>query len=384
MLSRFSRHIATLLAAAVGLAGLVAVLFAWRLPPFQSSLEITEDAYIQGEVTEISPQVAGQVDRVSVGDFQTVSQGDVLIHIDDRIFRQNLVRAEAELSMRQAAVATLEQDIAAARAQVRAAEARVQAVSSELSLAESSLEKYERLQKSHAISDLEAERSLRTRDQAKAAYQEALADLDAARQGLTSISSQRRTLEARIEEADAAIKLAEIDLGNTEIRAPVDGQMGQVSARLGQYVTPGMSLTSLVPESRWVIANFKETQLEGLQAGQPVSFRVDALGGREFKGWISRFSPATGSQFSVIRASNATGNFIKIAQRVPVRVEIQPGQAGLQQLVPGMSVVVHVDTSDEPLSAQSEAAGEPRRPGSAEEMDISDVQYPSASLRTEL
>ncbi len=350
MLSRLSRHIATFLAIIVGITGLFAILYAWKLPPFQSSLELTEDAYIQGEVTMLAPQVSGAIEEVAVQDFQHVSKGDLLIRIDDRIYRQQLAKAKAVLAVKEAAISTLEQDTETARAHIRSAEARAQSARSSLSLAESSLERFSKLQESHAISDLEAEEHLGSRDQANAALQEALADVAAARQDLASISSRRQSIDAEIDEAKATIDLAEIELANTEITAPVDGRLGQVGARTGQYVTPGTRLTSIVPEHIWVIANFKETQLEGMKIGQPVTFDVDALGGRELTGTISRFSPATGSQYSVISANNATGNFIKIAQRIPVMINIDARQAGLDQLVPGMSVVVRVDTAAKPVT----------------------------------
>jgi multidrug resistance efflux pump len=142
--------------------------------------------------------------------------------------------------------------------------------------------------------------------------------------------------------------LAEIDLQNTRITAPEDGQLGEVGARLGQYVSAGTQLLTLVPERIWVVANFKETQLPGMSVGQPVTFTVDALNHAALNGRIERFSPAAGSEFSVIRTDNATGNFTKVAQRVPVRISIDPGQALADRLVPGMSVVVSVDTNAQP------------------------------------
>ena len=150
---------------------------------------------------------------------------------------------------------------------------------------------------------------------------------------------------AAVEGAEAAVHLAEIDLSNTRITAPQDGRLGEVQARLGQYVSAGTQLMALVPNQVWVIANFKETQLAGMRTGQPVSFTVDALRHARMTGTIERFSPAAGSEFSVIRPENATGNFIKIAQRVPVRIAVDPGQPLAERLAPGMSVVVSVDTS---------------------------------------
>ena len=139
--------------------------------------------------------------------------------------------------------------------------------------------------------------------------------------------------------------LAEIDLGTTRITAPQDGTLGEVSARLGQYVAAGTQAMALVPDQVWIIANFKETQLADMAVGQKVAFSVDALKRARLTGTIERFSPAAGSEFSVIRPDNATGNFVKIAQRVPVRIAVDPGQPLAERLSPGMSVVVSVDTA---------------------------------------
>lgn len=182
-------------------------------------------------------------------------------------------------------------------------------------------------------------------DQAKASLSANAAAVDVARQDVQSAIVNRQSLEAGVQGAEAAVHLAEIDLQNTRIVAPQDGRLGEIGARLGQYVSAGTQLFALVPEQVWLIANFKETQLAGMRIGQPVSFTVDALRQARLTGRIERFSPAAGSEFSVIRPDNATGNFIKIAQRVPVRIAIDPGQELARQLAPGLSVVVSVDTS---------------------------------------
>jgi multidrug resistance efflux pump len=155
--------------------------------------------------------------------------------------------------------------------------------------------------------------------------------------------------------AQAALRLAEIDLGNTELRAPSDGQLGAVTVRVGAYVSAGSQLTSLVPPQRWVVANLKETQMAHVRPGQPVTFTVDALEHAALRGHVERSSPATGSEFSVIPPDNATGNFVKIAQRIPVRIAIDPGQPLAAQLKPGMSVVVSIDTGVAPREGAASA-----------------------------
>lgn len=356
MLSRVTRHAATLLAAGLGTAGVVAILYAWHLPPFTSTVKVTEDAYVRGQVTTLAPQLSGNVAEVAVQDFQRVVEGDLLVRIDERSYRQRLAKAQSALRAHRAALANVEQDRIVAEAAVRSADAGVTAAEAALKVAEANLARTERLETRGVVAQRAADEERLERDQAIAARDQARALADSARQKLAAIASQRRSLEAAVDSAQAEVALAEIDLENTRILAPVDGRLGEVGARVGQYVTAGTRLATLVPDSVWVVANFKETQLAGMRIGQPVTFSVDALGGAELSGTIERFAPATGSEFSVIGASNATGNFIKIAQRLPVRIAIDPGQPLAESLAPGMSVVARVDTARAVRPGRAEAA----------------------------
>ncbi|MEG1326554.1 MAG: HlyD family secretion protein, partial [Janthinobacterium sp.] len=195
------------------------------------------------------------------------------------------------------------------------------------------------------LSQREHDQSRATQAQMAAALAQARANLDIAQQSVHSVVVNKQALEAAVANAQAAVKAAKIDLDNTRIVAPSDGQLGQVTVRQGAYVNSGAQLMALVPRQMWVIANFKETQMNGVQEGQSATFHVDALDGAVLTGQVERISPATGSEFSVLPADNATGNYLKIAQRIPVRIRIDPGQANARRLVPGMSVVVSVDTS---------------------------------------
>ena len=180
---------------------------------------------------------------------------------------------------------------------------------------------------------------------ALATIRQATATHAAAREDVVAVVVNRRAIEANVEAARAAVRLAEIDLENTRIRAPRDGQVGEIGVKLGQYATPGTQLLALVPEQVWVRANFKESQTARMQPGQQAVLRFDALENAKLRGRVERISPATGSEFSVIRPDNATGNFTKIAQRLPVRIRIDEQQPLAMRLRPGMSVVVHIDTS---------------------------------------
>ncbi len=198
------------------------------------------------------------------------------------------------------------------------------------------------------VTQSDADQANAALEQARATLSQAQAGLDVARQDLQATIVGRAGLEAAVAGAEASVRLAEIDLENTRVLAPQSGRLGEVGARLGQYVAAGTQLMAVVPERVWIIANFKETQLDGMQAGQPVSFTVDAVRGVTFKGRIERFSPAAGSEFSVLRPDNATGNFTKVAQRVPVRLAIDPDQPMASRLAPGMSVVATIDIDDDP------------------------------------
>lgn len=347
-MTRLFRSFSTYIALAIGLAGLAVILYAWRLPPFASAVETTENAYVRGQVTVIAPQLAGYVAEVRVQDFATVKRGDLLLRIDDRIYVQKLEQARASLAAQQAALANSEQARAASEARLRASQANVASAEAARRTAEANWGRIEPLRERGVVSQTSTDQSQQALDQARASLAAANAAVDVARQDVQTAIVNRQSLEAAAEGAEAAVHLGEIDLQNTRITAPQDGRLGEVSARLGQYVSAGTQLMALVPAQTWVIANFKETQLPGMRVGQPVDFTVDALHHATLTGRITRFSPAAGSEFSIIRAENATGNFIKIAQRVPVRIAIDPGQPLAERLAPGMSVVVSVDTSASP------------------------------------
>lgn len=339
------RSVSTYIALAIGLVGLAVILYAWRLPPFASTIETTENAYVRGQVTVIAPQLAGYVAEVPVQDFATVKQGDLLLRIDDRIYAQKLEQARAGLAAQRAALANSDQSRAAADARLRAAVANVASAEAALRTAEANWSRIEPLRERGVVSQTSTDQSQQALEQARASLAASNAAAEVARQDIQTAIVNRQSLVAAVEGAEAAVHLAEIDLSNTRILAPQDGRLGEVSARLGQYVAAGTQLMALVPSKVWVIANFKETQLAGMRVGQPVSFTVDALRHARLTGRIERFSPAAGSEFSVIRPDNATGNFVKIAQRVPVRIAIDPDQPPAGKLAPGMSVVVSVDTA---------------------------------------
>lgn len=300
------RVVSIFTAAAIGLIGVLVILYAWQLPPFTRHSQFTDNAYVRGQTTFISPQVSGYVTAVNVQDFAYVKPGQVLFQIDDRIYKQRVHQAQATLAMKEAALKNNLQQRKSAEAVIQRNEAALQNARAQNQKNQADLKR---------VQDLTADGSLSIRER------------DSAR-------------------ASAALELAEIDLNNTRIVAPTAGQLGQISVRLGAYVSAGTHLTSLVPPQHWVIANMKETQLAQIRIGQPATFTVDALNGETFSGTVQSISPATGVEFSAISPDNATGNFVKIAQRIPVRIAVKDGQKNSSRLRPGMSVQVTIDTRE--------------------------------------
>lgn len=337
----------TLIAAIIGIAGVLLVLFAWHLPPFAASEPTTENAYVRGRVTSIAPQLSGYLSEVDVHDFQQVTQGDLIARIDDRVWRQKLAQAEAGLAAARAALAVGEQNVRSAEAVRRANEAALASARAALASAESDNRRAEELSSRGVSSDAAREQAQLARQQAAAVVQQAEAQLDIQVQAIESARTEVSARKADIANAEATVELARIDLANTAIHAPEDGRLGQVSARLGQYVTAGTALVPLVGPDIWVVANFPETGLHGMRLGQRVNISVDALQHRSFTGRVESFSPATASEFSLLAGTNATGNFTKIVQRLPVRISVDPGQEMGEHLAPGLSVIVTVASGPE-------------------------------------
>jgi len=319
---------------ALAIAALLSVLAAFGLPPFGWHVEVTDNAYVRGRTTVIAPQVSGYVVAVPLTDYAQVKTGEVLVRIDDSTYRARVEQARANLAAAVAALANNSQAHASSVASLSGQEAG-------LARARADIGRVNELVKDGSV-------SVRERDQTQAALLQAQSAAEVARQSIRTVEVGRGGLEAQVAAARAALNAAQIDLEHTVIRAPESGQVGEVGVRLGQYVTNGTQLMSLVPADRWVTANYKEAQTAHMAEGQAASFRVDALAGARFTGRIERLSPAAGSEFSVLKPDNATGNFVKVPQRIGVRIAIDPGQKLAERLRPGMSVVTRIDTSGGP------------------------------------
>lgn len=342
---RRAQIISALTFSLVALVGVLIVLYAWRLPPFSSAVVSTENALVRGQVTLIGTQIPGYVVDVKVQDFQYVKQGDLLAQIDDRTYQQRYAQAQAQLAAQKAALDNWAQSHRTAEAGVLLNQAALANAEAQATKAVADLKRVDSLAADGSLSLREQDSSKAARAQTAAAVAQARASLEIAKEQVRSVSVNKQSLEAAVASAEAALKAAKVDLDNTRIVAPEDGQLGQVTVRKGAYVNTGAQLMGLVPKQLWVIANLKETQMNNVQVGQPATFKVDALDGAQLTGVVERISPATGSEFSVLPADNATGNYVKIAQRIPVRIRIDPGQAKARRLAPGMSVIVSIDTS---------------------------------------
>lgn len=326
------------------LAGALLVLYAWGLPPFVRTVQTTDNAYVRGQTTVVAPQVNGYVTQVLVQDFQSVKKGDVLARIDDRIYRQRVEQAEANLAAQIANLNNSEQSQRSSQAQVSGQEAAIESARAQLARARADMRRVQELTAEGSLSLRERDQTLAALRQAEAAVRQAEVQRTVASEQVRTVTVNRGGLEAAVENARAALRLTQIDLANTIIRAPQDGQVSEVGVRLGAYVTAGTQLLFLVPRNVWVVANFKEAQTAKMAAGQRATVSVDALAGELLTGRVEQLAPAAGSEFSVIRTDNATGNFVKVPQRIAVRIALDPKQSLLPRLRPGMSVEAKVET----------------------------------------
>lgn len=329
---------------ALAITGVLLILYAWRLPPFVSSIETTENAYVRGQTTIIAPQVSGYVAEVLVQDFDTVRAGQVIARIDNRIYQQRVEQAMAARDGQIATLANAEQSQRSSAATLGGQAAAVINARAQLQRAQADMRRVNELVQEGSVSLRERDQTLAALRQAEAAVLQAQAQRSVAAEQVRTVEVGRGGLKAAVSGADAAVRLAQIDLSNTVIRAPQSGRLGEVAVRLGQFVTAGTQLTTLVPPRVWVSANFKEAQTARIAPGQPATARVDALGGAVLRGTVERLSPAAGSEFSVIRPDNATGNFVKVPQRITVRIALDTRDPLYRRLSPGMSVEARVDT----------------------------------------
>jgi membrane fusion protein (multidrug efflux system) len=332
------------------LRGVVATLvfviagITWYWASTARFIESTDDAYVGGEITMLSAKVAGFIQTVTVVDNQAVKAGDLLLKLEDRDYRAQLTRAEASVAAQRAALANIEASRRMHHAVIEQASATVAGAAAELARTKYDFDRYRTLSADQFATRQRFEQAEAEHEKAKAADRRARAALDAAERQLEVFDTQQQQTQAALDQALAERDLAQLNLSYTEIRAPIDGVVGNRSARAGAYASVGAQLLAIVPvRGLWVDANFKESQLARIREGETVEVVADVLPGIRFRGRVASLAPATGAQFSVIPPENATGNFTKIVQRVPVRIELEDDGAELGKLRPGLSVAVYVD-----------------------------------------
>ncbi len=314
----------------------------------------TDDAYVQADITTLSAKVSGYVESVAVMNNQSVRAGDLIARIDPGDYRLALQAAQDKLSTQQSTILRIGRQEEAARASVAQAAAQVDAARADAARAAADYGRQRELARSDFASKARFDQAKADRDRTEAAVKSAQAALAAAEANVDVLGAQKGEAERVAAELATAVERAKRDLSFTDIRAPVDGVIGNKAVEVGTYVQPGARLAALVPlTSVHVDANFKETQLAALTPGQRVHIEVDAFPDRDIVGTVESVSPASGSVFSLLPAENATGNFTKIVQRVPVRIVVAPEVAQEGLLRPGLSVVVSVDRRDPGTAART-------------------------------
>jgi membrane fusion protein (multidrug efflux system) len=336
-----------LLMAAMTLAALGLAVYGWRWWSVGRFLESTDDAYLQADNVTIAPKVGGIVATVAVDDNQAIKAGDTLVQIDDRDYRAAVDQARGTVAAGDADIRNLDAQEALQRSLIVEADADLASAQAALRFADQEYKRFSALVHGGAgtVQRVEqAEADLRSRT---AQLDHARANAAAARQQLDVIRSQRQRAEAMLTADRARLAQAELDLEHTRLVAPVDGVVGDRSVRAGQFVQPGTRLLTVVPMSDiYLTANFKETQLARMRPGQKVEVELDTFPGEPIGGTVASLAPGSGSQFALLPPENATGNFTKIVQRVPVKIRLDAVSPLAGRLRPGLSVTATVDTRD--------------------------------------
>jgi membrane fusion protein (multidrug efflux system) len=352
----------------LGALGLLAVIvaagFGYHWWTEGRYIQYTDDAYVGGDVAVLGAKVPGYIAQVAVTDNQHVRAGDLLVKLDDRDYRANLAKAEGAVQGQQALLQNLDANRRLQEAVILQARATLASAQAEAVRARDDRARYQSLKADSAVSIQSWQKADADYKQAQAAQQKADAELLAAQRQVDVIDTSKAQAQASLAQAVAERDLARLNVAYTEVRAPVDGMVGNRRARLGAYAPAGAQLLALVPaQGLWVDANFKESQLAGMTPGQRATIEADVMPGRVFHGSVASIAPATGSQFSVLPAENATGNFTKIVQRVPVRIVLDDADARLGLLRPGLSVVARVDErGDAAPATHAPAAATPAPP----------------------
>jgi membrane fusion protein (multidrug efflux system) len=348
---RRKRLIIVALVAMVLLTG--AAWFGWYWYTTLRWLESTDDAYTQADNTVISPKVGGYVSRLLVGDNQVVKQGQLLLEIDPRDYKAAVDQAQADVNSAEANIRNIDAQINLQQAVIAQAQADIASAESALTFAQQENARYQELVRTGAGTVQRAQQAAADLREKTATLAHNHATLDQAQKQVAVLRTQRGVAEATLQHNRAVLDQAKLNLGYTSITSPIDGAVGDRSVRVGQYVQPGAQLMTIVPMARgiYVVANFKETQIRRMFRGQRADITIDTFPGVRLRGTVDSLAPGSGAQFALLPPENATGNFTKIVQRVPVKILFdQPDSPVLAQLRPGLSVVATVDLRTTPAN----------------------------------
>jgi membrane fusion protein (multidrug efflux system) len=334
------------------IAGVLALAYWWLVGRFMQS---TDDAYLQADSVTVAPKVSGYITDVYVGDNVTVKPGDPLVRLDSRQYQAALDQAQATVDAREADIQRAQAGIQQQRAAIEQAKAQLLVAQVASRHAEDEVRRYAPLASTGAESGDQLSVLTSNRDQARATLAADTAAVDQAQARITDLTAQIAQARAQLEAAQASARQSQLDMQDTLVRSTLGGRVGDRTVRVGQYAQPGTRLMTIVPvQSVYLTANFKETQIGRMRAGQHARIHVDALPDADIHGVVDSFAPGTGSEFALLPPENATGNFTKIVQRVPVRIRLDTNDQTRKLLVPGLSVTVDVDTRTSTDYAQPE------------------------------
>ena len=334
-------------------AVIAAVIYGVRWWTVGRFIESTDDAYLQADSVTIAPKVSGYVSEVYVTDNQAVAVGQPLVRLDRRQYQAVLEQANATIAARKADIERGAAELLQQQANIAQARAQLQGARSAETHAIEEVKRYEPLVATGAETNEKLADLVNARNQAAATVAADTAAVQAAQRQPATTQAQIEQARAQLQASEASFRQAQLDTQDTVISSTLAGRVGDRSVRVGQYAQPGTRFMTIVPvQDVYLVANFKETQIGLMRAGQPATIHVDALSGTDLHGSVVSFSPGTGSQFALLPPQNATGNFTKIVQRVPVRIHIDAGQETRAVLVPGLSVTVRVDTRSGQESAK--------------------------------
>ena len=343
MLKRNLKRILMASAGALVLAG--AGAFGWYWYETGRFLESTDDAYVKADYTTIAPKVSGYIADVAVEDNQSVKAGQLLAKIDDRDYQTALAQAKADVASAQADIRNIDAQLEEQQSVIAQAEAAIVSDQAAVKFAKDDYDRYQKMTAGRITSVQDAQRAQTILEQQSARLQSDRAALTAAHQRVEVLNTARAKAETQVARLQAVEQQAELNLSYTTIVAPIDGSIGARTLRVGQYVQAGTQLMAVVPlHAVYIVANFKETQLTNVQPGQPVEIEVDTFPGHTVKGHVDSLSPASGLEFALLPPDNATGNFTKIVQRIPVKIVLEAYDPLAGRLRAGMSVEPVIDT----------------------------------------